>query len=118
MATLVKDRKWYYVQFYDASKKPQRKRISLKTTHKSTALKLYHHLERKHVLGQYDAWSGFDATASDLPLSKNSRLGDVLSYYISQKSREDWRDQTTKDTTYVLRAFERVVGAEKPISCL
>ena len=118
MATLVKDRKWYYVQFYDASKKPQRKRVSLKTTHKSTALKLYHNLERKHVLGQYDAWSGFDATASDLPLSKNSRLGDVLTFYITQKSREDWRDRTTKDTTYVLRAFERVVGAEKPISCL
>ena len=51
MATLGKDRKWYYVQFYDASKKPQRKRISLKATHKSTALKLYHNLERKHVLG-------------------------------------------------------------------
>ena len=105
MATLVKDRKWYYVQFYDASKKPQRKRVSLKTTHKGTALKLYPHLERKHVLEQYDPWSGFDATASDLPLSKNSRLGDVLGYYISQKSREDWRDRTTKDTTYVLRAF-------------
>jgi CO dehydrogenase/acetyl-CoA synthase alpha subunit len=96
MATLVKDRKWYYVQFYDASKKPQRKRVSLKTTHKSTALKLYHNLERKHVLEQYDPWSGFDATASDLPLSKNSKLGDVLTFYITQKSREDWRDKTLR----------------------
>ena len=66
----------------------------------------------------FDAWSRFDATTSDLPLSKNSRLRDVLSYYISQKSREDWRDRTARDTTYVLRAFERVAGSEKPISCL
>ncbi len=37
MPTLLKQGNYYYSQFYNSDKKPQRKRIALKTTYKSVA---------------------------------------------------------------------------------
>ena len=116
MASLVKQHSSYYSQFYNPYRIPSRKRVALKTKFKDLALRKHVELEKAYELGEFDPW--IKQQKPKHPLSKNSRLGDVLSYYISQKSREDWRDRTAKDTTYVLRAFERVVGSEKPISCL
>ena len=41
MPTLLKQGNYYYSQFYNSDKKPQRKRIALKTTYKSVALQLH-----------------------------------------------------------------------------
>jgi len=116
MASLVKQHSSYYTQFYDPSRIPSRKRVALRTKFKDLALRKHVELEKAYELGEFDPW--IKQQKPKHPLSKNSRLGDVLTFYITQKSREDWRDRTTKDTTYVLRAFERVAGSGKPISCL
>ena len=116
MASLVKQHSSYYTQFYNPNRIPSRKRVALRTKYKEIALRKHVELEKAYESGEFNPW--IKQQKPKHPLSKNSRLGDVLDYYITQKSREDWRDQTTKDTTYVLRAFERVVGSEKPISCL
>jgi hypothetical protein len=116
MASLVKQHSSYYSQFYNPNRVPSRKRVALKTKFKDLALRKHVELEKSYELGEFDPWIKQQKPAH--PLSKNSRLGDVLTYYITQKSREDWRDRTAKDTTYVLRAFERTVGSGKPISCL
>jgi integrase len=116
MAWLVKQHSSYYTQFYDPNRIPSRKRIALKTKFKDLALRKHVELEKAYELGEFDPWSTHQEPENTL--SKNSRLGDVLTFYITQKSREDWRDRTAKNTTYVLRAFERVAGAEKPISSL
>jgi len=118
MATLVKDRKWYYSQFYDAQRKPNRKRVPLKTKNKRVAEKLHRKLEDLTALEQFDAWTGYDATKSDLPISKNSSLSEALSYYIDMKSSQDWRSKTAKDTSYVLQSFARGVGLERQIRSL
>ena len=116
MATLVKQHSSYYSQFYNPNRIPSRKRVALKTKFKDLALRKHVELEKAYELGEFDPW--VKQQKPKHPLSKNSKLEDVVTYYITQKSREDWRDRTAKDTTYVLRAFERVVGPEKPISCL
>ena len=116
MASLVKQHSSYYTQFYDPSRIPSRKRVALRTKFKDLALRKHVELEKAYELGEFDPW--IKQQKPKHPLSKNSRLGDVLTFYITQKSREDWRDRTTKDTTYVLLAFERIIGSEKPISCL
>ena len=116
MASLVKQHSSYYTQFYNPNRVPSRKRVALKTKFKDLALRKHVELEKAYELGEFDPW--IKQQKSTHPLSKNSRLSDVLTYYITQKSREDWRDRTTKDTTYVLRAFERAAGSEKPISSL
>ena len=116
MASLVKQHSSYYTQFYIPNRIPSRKRVALRTKYKEIALRKHVELEKAYESGEFNPW--IKQQKPKHPLSKNSRLGDVLTFYITQKSREDWRDRTTKDTTYVLRAFEREAGSEKPISCL
>lgn len=58
MATLIRRKTGLYrAQFYDASRTPQRKRVSLKTRNKRTAERFLAKLERDYVLGTYDPWA-------------------------------------------------------------
>lgn len=115
MATLLKQDDWYYSQFYCKERSPKRKRIALKTKTKRTAQKIHKKLEDKYAQNLYDPWTGYDATKSTLPVSKNSSIKEVLDYYVIQKSKEDWRSTTTKNTSYVLYNFGRFIGEDKCI---
>lgn len=118
MASLIKQKNWYYAQFYDKSRQPVRKRIALKTQTKRTAEILIRRLEDNYATNDYDPWTGYDASNSSLPISKNSNLKEVLEFYVAQKSKEDWRSKTSKNTSYVLYAFGRLVGLEANIRSL
>jgi hypothetical protein len=56
MASLIKQHDRYYLQFYDGSRSPKRRRIPLKTSTKRTALRLKGRLEDAYALGTYDPW--------------------------------------------------------------
>lgn len=118
MASLIKQKNWYYAQFYDKNRQPVRKRIALKTQTKRTADKLIRQLEDRYATNDYDPWTGYDANKCSLPISKNSTLEEVLQFYVTQKSIEDWRSKTTKNTSYVLYAFGRLMGLESNIRSL
>lgn len=56
MASLFKQREWYYVQFYNAHREPNRKRIPLKTRTRRKAKKLLRRLEDAYAEEAYDPW--------------------------------------------------------------
>lgn len=80
MATLLKQDNWYYSQFYDKHRSPQRKRIALKTKTKRAAQCLHQQLEDRYARGQYDPWTGYDATSSNLPVCKHFGFMEVLDF--------------------------------------
>src|SRR5690606_37374818 len=86
----------YQAEFYDASRHPKRKRVSLGTKNKVAAELKMHELERDYVLGVYDPWE--DKPAESIPLSvavgrfikRQRRLGcaeDTVAYYESLLNR-------------------------------
>lgn len=118
MATLVKNHGWYYAQFYDGARKPKRKRVPLKTRTKREAKKILRQLEDEYASREYDPWTGYNANQSTIPIDENSTVDEALDYFIEKKSREDWRENTIVNNTYVLKAFARFVGDDKSVQAL
>jgi integrase len=56
MASLVKRGGTYYAQFYDGTRHPERKRLSLKTTRKTVARRRLAGWEEDYELGRFDPW--------------------------------------------------------------
>jgi integrase len=56
MASLIKQDGLFYLQFYDADRRPQRKRVALRVRTRREAEKLRHKLEYEHAAGLYDPW--------------------------------------------------------------
>ncbi len=56
MASLTKQGNLYYIEFYNASKRPKRKRVPLRVRTKREAEKLRHKLEYEYAAGVYDPW--------------------------------------------------------------
>lgn len=56
MATLLTRNGTFYLDLYDAERDPPRKRLSLKTTDKTTAQELRGQLVRAYRLGEWDPW--------------------------------------------------------------
>lgn len=118
MATLLKQGNHYYTQFYSPSRKPKRKRIPLKTKSRKAAYQIHVELEKMHEAGEYDPWTGFRVSHHSLDLHKHSTVREVLDIYLEIKTREDWRSETARGTTYVLNAFARFVGEKSSIQAV
>ena len=56
MASLINQKGSYYGQFYDASRKPQRKQVPLRTKRKRVAERVLRRLEDEYALGEFDPW--------------------------------------------------------------
>lgn len=115
MASLIKQKNWYYLQFYSSSKSPKKKRIALKTRTKSTAVTLKRKLEDEFATGAYDPWLNGRISMEEKELSKDSPIKAVLDQYIKEKSEKDWRPKTTQNTKYVLVDFVRRIGNDHPV---
>lgn len=114
MATLVKQSGRYYSQFFDQYRTPKRKRIALKSKTKRIAEQLHRELEDKYALGEFDPWTGYrkkNITSEEIP----SKVGELIDHYIIEKSREDWRSQTARNTGFILKAFGRFTGEKRDI---
>jgi len=118
MASLIKQKSWYYSQFYDQNRTPKRKRLALKTKTRESAIKLHRKLEDDYAAGDYDPWTGYRKQQQDLGVFKHSTIEDALEVYITIKSREDWRATTKRTTSYVLKAFVRDAGPQKSVQTI
>lgn len=118
MASLVKQKSYYYLQFYSASRKPTKKRIPLGTRTKLTALKLQRKLEDEFALGEYDPWINKWEKEENSTISQESPIGEALEFFISLKTEKDWRKGTARNTSYVLRSFIRNLDQNISVSQL
>ena len=67
MASLVKQHSSYYSQFYNPNRIPSRKRVALKPPTKTLLYASTEKLEKKHELGLFNAWSGFEQLPQTSP---------------------------------------------------
>ncbi|MAL18502.1 MAG: hypothetical protein CL670_12460 [Balneola sp.] len=118
MATLLKQKNWYYLQFYNGKRRPQRKRVALKTRTKSVAIKQQRRLEDEYATGDFDPWLDDTVSIEGEKFSKDSTLKDALNRYIKIKARKDWRPTTTRNATYVLQDFIKRTGESRPIGSI
>ncbi len=72
--SLVHDSGNYYLQFYDGTKTPKRKRISLGTKRKKVARKLQQKYEEAYAMGEYDPRPGRKLNDPDPHLSVRDAL--------------------------------------------
>lgn len=112
MASLVRQRGYFYAQFYDSSRRPQRKKIPLKTKEKRAARRLLGRMEDKCALGEYDPWT--DGREHELfgweprPERDLSTLGKAKSAFLGDHSH--LRPETLRTYEEVLRLFVGFLG--------
>lgn len=116
MASLVKQRSRYYLQFYDSTRKPARKKVSLKTTRKRAAKKAQRRLEDAYALGEFDPWADDPITFRDRN-ADDPQMSKAVRRFLNLK-REQGRAQTTI-TTY-RKQLDRLTdrAGDPPISAL
>lgn len=90
MASLIKQREWYYIQFYNAQRKPKRKRVPLKTRTKRKAKKLFRKLEDAYAEGEFDPW--VDEWREDQKGDSVQTLSEALELYMTVKTR-NWSSE-------------------------
>ncbi|HYE58462.1 MAG TPA: tyrosine-type recombinase/integrase, partial [Rhodothermales bacterium] len=116
MATLVKQKGHFYLQFYDRARTPERKRVALKTSQKRTADALRRKLEHDHALGRFDPWRDdpftYDRAPSDARAPVTLR-GAIVAFI--EDRRAHGREPTTLRTyTTILTTFADEVEKRRP----
>lgn len=100
MASLYKrDGGTYYAQFYDSERSPSRKRLSLRTSTKSTARRKLTELEDAFVEGKFDPWANNERKADpfnyDRPEpSRDASLSDAIEKFAEAKRKQGRSERT------------------------
>ncbi|MGB1050108.1 MAG: tyrosine-type recombinase/integrase, partial [Rhodothermales bacterium] len=120
MATLVKNGRYFSLQFYSPNRTPARKRISLRVEKKRDALRLKSLLESRYACGEIDPWVstlrppywGREA----LRVTKQVTVQEGFLEFL--ESREGCREATILHYRWILSLFSRFVGPETDINDL
>lgn len=118
MASLIKQKNWYYAQFYNTNHSPKQKRVRLRTRTKTTAVKLLRKLEDQYALGEYNPWTDDVVQPDDSEFTSESPLKEVVAEFINVKTKKDWRANTATTSEYVLNDFVSSVGSQLPAEAI
>jgi integrase len=110
MASLVKQSGRYYLQFYDGSRTPQRKRVALKTSRKRPAQTKRRELEDAYVEGRFDPWTD-DPFGYDRQGSKPLRLVEAREAFLASKEQAGRSENTIRTYRVILEYLERSLGS-------
>ena len=99
MAHLREKNGRYYGEFYDRSRSPTRKWVSLRCSDKANARRRLTELERKESLGTYDPWQ--DGSPRD-SLTVEEAIDEFLDY---RREKMGLREKTLDNYEYTLRDF-------------
>lgn len=103
MAHLRKKGKYYYAEFNDSSRRPQRKWIPLRTKDKQTAQQRLVALEREYAMGVRDPW---DMKPDQAGLLVNDATEQFL------RSRKGRSEKTVENYRLVLSLFNRTLSPD------
>lgn len=117
MATLLKNGAYYALQFYDRSRSPVRKKVSLRIRRKSEALKVKRLLETRLTEGLIDPWTqhlsaphwGIDTT----PRLILSTLEESAQAFL--ESRVNCRESTRDHYRWILNSLLKAIGESFPV---
>jgi len=104
MASLIQSKGSYYAQFFDASRRPKRKQIPLKTKRRRVAERAFRRLEDEYALGQFDPWAPSEPERDAPPRT----LGKAYDAFMG--SRANLRPHTLAKYESVVGLFVRELG--------
>lgn len=116
MASLFKQDGYYYLQFYDAARRPQRKRIALRVRDKRTAERLRIDRESAQMRGEYDPWTDAPAGGEE-PDRAPKTLSEGTALLLREKEAEGKSPNTLRSYRAVLNLLEGRVG-DVPLDAL
>ena len=102
--------KYYYLEFYDPSRRPKRKRVSLTTRDKRVAQQKAVELERRAALGLFDPWTHRHGAAR-LTVAEA-----VERFVVSRK--EHCSPSTVATYQYVIGSFAAMLAADFPLAAV
>jgi integrase len=115
MPSLIeRGRSGFYLQFYDASRSPNRRQVSLRTTDPGEARRRMHRLIGEHAADEFDPW--LDGT----PFQKEKQprlLSEALEAFLDLKRAEGLADRTLIDYQSFVGRCIRHVG-DRPLESL
>lgn len=100
MASLRKHKGRYNARFYDKSRSPKRKEVSLGTTRKSVAEPKLRRLEEAYARGDYDPWKGGWLVSDKV-------LADAADAFLESKKQAGLRPNTISVYHYVLEGLKK-----------
>jgi site-specific recombinase XerD len=120
MATLLKNGAYYALQFYDRTRSPARKKVSLRISRKPDALKVKRLLETRLAEGLIDPWTqhlsaphwGIDSTPRIIPRT----LAEATEAFLH--SRANCRQSTRDHYRWVLGGVLTALGGSLPVQCV
>ena len=107
MASLIKQKEYWYAQFYCAHRTPNRKQVALKTKRKRVAERVFRQLEDEFALGTYDPWV-------DRVDEGPERLGDAMDAFLL--ARKHLRPETQNKYRSVIGQLRDHLGASHPVA--
>jgi len=116
MATLIKQHGRYALQFYDAQRTPQRKRIALLTGDKRTATGKQRELEHDYLKGLFDPWvhDPYAYKTEQAPIEPRA-IGEAVSDFLDAKRQQGRAENTLRTYYHILGLFARTVGTDNPM---
>lgn len=104
MPSLFKRGDRYYIAFYDATRRPKRKQVSLRVTGYRAAQLKSARLTTQYEEGSYDPWS-------PLPEKDHTTLGDAVQQFL--KTRQNLSGQSIQKYKSVLGQLVKFIGVDK-----
>lgn len=114
MASLFKQRRKYYLQFYDQSRNPKRKRVALKVTRKREAKKLQQQLEAAYREQKFDPWTD-DPFTLQAKEQAPTTLPDALEAFLRSKKRAGRSENTIRSYRGIVGRLIKRVGGERQL---
>lgn len=108
MASLIKKPNgWYYAQFFDATRRPKKKQLSLKTQRRRIAEQVLKKIEDSWKLGDFDPWRDVSDDQSSL------LLGSAIQAFLD--TRANLSPYTIAKYQSVLGLLEKFLGTDYPL---
>ena len=114
MASLLTRGGRYYVQFYDASRTPTQKQLSLRTTDPRDAQRRQLDLEDAYKAGTFDPWYDDVTAFFGGAAPKELPCREALDRFLRAKEHEGRTPRTIKSYESVVGLFTRQHGMHRP----
>jgi integrase/recombinase XerD len=106
--SLMCKRGWFHLRFYDKTRTPPAKTVSLETTHEGIARRKANDLYRQYETGHHDPWGQ----------RQDTFLGNALEAYIEDRRRDGVRPKTIATYEDRIGRLKASLGADTPLSAI
>jgi integrase len=109
MASLIKQYRKYYLQFFDSDRNPNRKKVPLGVSAKSEAKKIERRLTAAYHAGEYDPWYD-DPKTFRVKRREEFTMATAVPRFLQDKAREGRAERTLENYRGFIRRLIDTIG--------